>query len=284
MVTERNYRFYISREKAKRSFLGRRLADTTDEDAKITDLIEMVSLAIEEETAVVFYPVTKTKYFDHPDPDNVLKFNEWLISVDTFTTQNGDESVTSGQYYLMQGNSYQGPPYDRIVMKTDSTRPNLLYSGTLQQANALTGKWGWRDEYGATGATVLNDPSLLAAGTSLTVLTGKVETHQTLLVGDEQIYVSSISAGSPNDTVTIVRAQNGTTAAVHMKDVAVYRQLAPFDIEELCGILTARLFHRGATAWADKTGTPKSGLIYVKAMVAEATHIIKKYGPPRRYV
>jgi len=283
MATERNYRFYISREKAKRSFLNIK-STVTAEDTKVSDLIEMVSLAIEEEVAVVFYPVTKTKYFDHPDPDNILKFDEWLISVDTFTTQNTEVAVTSGQYYLMQGGSYQGPPYDRIVMKTDSTRPNLLYSGTLQQANALTGKWGWRDEYGATGATVLNDPSLAIDGTSLTVLTGKLETHQMLLIGTEQVYVSSISAGDTNDTVTIARAQNGTTAAIHLKDVVVYRQLAPFDIEELCGILTSRLFHRGTTAWADRTGTPESGLTYVKAMVAEAVHIVEKYGPPRSYV
>jgi len=137
--------------------------------------------------------------------------------------------------------------------------------------------------YGATGATVLNDPSLAIDGTSLTVLTGKVETHQMLLIGDEQVYVSSISTGEINDTVTIVRAQNGTTAAVHLEAIVVYRQLAPFDIEELCGILAARLFHRGTTAWADRTGTPESGLTYAKALVAEAKHIVQKYGPPRSF-
>ena len=282
MATERNYRFYISREKAKRSFLN--IASTvTAQDAKVDDLIEMVSLAIEEELRCVFYPITKTLYFDHPDPSNVLKLDEWLVSVDSFTTQNTDVEVTSGQYFLMCGDSYVGPPYDRLVMASDGTRPNLLYSGTVQRANAITGKWGWRDEYEATGATVLNDPSLLAAGTSLTVLTGKLETHQMLLIGTEQLYVSSITAGSPNDTVTIVRAQNGTTAAIHLKDVTIYRQLAPFDIEELCGILVARLFHRGTTAWADRTGTPESGLTYIQAMVAEARHIVEKYGAPRRY-
>lgn len=282
MATERNYRFYISREKVKRTFLNIGSTVTAD-DTKISDLIEMVSLAIEEQLGVVFYPVTKARHFDHPSPDNVLKLDEWLVSVDTFTTQNTEVSVTSGQYYPMCGNSYIGPPYDRIVMKTDGTRPNLLYSGTMQQANAITGKWGWRDEYGATGATVLNDPSLTAAGTSLTVLAGKLETHQMLLIGTEQIYVSAFTAGSPNDTVTIVRAQNGTTAAIHLKDVAVYRQLVPFDIEELCGILVARLFHRGTTAWADRTGTPESGLTYIKAMVAEAQQIVEKYSAPRRY-
>ena len=279
-MAERSYRWYTSREQCKTAYLE--MASTvTEKDNKIDALIESASRWIEEAVGSFFYPVTATRYYDHPWDDSVLKLDQWLLGVTTFTTSNGDETISSGDYFLMCGDTYNIPPYDRIVMKSDGNRPNLLYSGTPQKANTITGAWGYCNDYENTGTT------LGAAITSTTATTftsssgSSLETGWMLLIDSEQLYISGISS----NTITVKRGMNGTTAATHANAAIVYRYVPPHDIEALCGILVARLFHRGSTAWSDITGSEARGLLlprqltrlYLMALPAEAHLVIQRY-------
>lgn len=272
-MAERSYRHYISLEQCKRAYAEIFPATITEKDAKIDALIDSASRWIEEATRTFFYPVIETRYFDHPDDATILKLDQWLLDITTFTTSNGDETVSSDDYFLKCGDTYNIAPYNRIVMKSNGDRPNLQYSGTPQQANAVTGLWGYSDDYENTGTTLAAAISSTTA-TTLTVADGTaIEVGWLLLIDDEQIFVSGIS----DNTVTVVRGQGGTDAATHDNSTTVYRYVPPHDIEALCGILVARLFHRGSTSWSDTVGAPERGLIFLKAVPAEAANTIERY-------
>ncbi len=274
-------RLYVSLDAIKQDWLPD-LAGVTDYDDRVVDLIRAVSKDIEEMckpytklSPTYFIPVTETRLLDHAWDTGHLRLDQWLLSLTTFTTKNGNTTVTSGNYFLRQHNNYSEKPYNLIMMKVGSSQA-LEYTGTPQQANSVAGSYGYCDDTEATGATVLNDP-LASGGLSLTVLTGTLEVGWMLLIESEQVFVSSISTDSPNDTVTISRGENGTTAAAHVATTAISRYLPPKDIEKLCGISVARLYHRGTTAFADTTGSPPGGLPYVAANVPDALMIINRY-------
>ena len=277
-MTTRVNRWYLTLEEAKRSDLFR-LTDITREDSRVKSAIRQASRMIEKALGTWFYPVTATRYFDHPPVDPaVLELDQWLLSVTTFTTENAADTLAATDYFLVhtfQNQSFESP-YRCVLMNPDGDYPELEWSDTRIKANAIAGVWGYSDFVEATGATVLNAP-LAVGGLSLTVLTGTLETGWMLLIGTEQIFVSSITEGDPNDTVTIVRAQGGTTAAQHVATTAISRYVPPDNIELLCGIITARLFNRRTSAWSDIVGTRESAQSFIKAMPEEARYILEMY-------
>lgn len=269
---ERSWRWYISREEAKRSFLNI-TSTVTAVDEKLDTLIESASRWIEEACRTYFYPVIETRYYDHPDDATILKLDQWLLDITTFTTSNGDETVSSDDYFLMCGKTYNIPPYDRVVMKSDGDRTTLLFSGTPQQANAITGPWGYCNDYADTGTTLGAAISSTTATTATVADGTAIEVGWLLLIDDEQMFVSGIS----DNTLTVVRGQGGTDAAEHDNSTTVYRYVPPHDVEAGCGALVARFFHRGSTSWSDTVGVPERGLIFMKDMPSEVANIVERY-------
>jgi hypothetical protein len=228
-----NYGVYGLRYDLKKRMTGVAATDTAA-DENLQNFCEIASRMWDGTTRRTFYPLYEVRYFDYPPDPRYLKIDGDLLAVDSFTTQNGDVSVTSGQYYLMTGTSYHAPPYDRIVMKSDSSRPNLLYSGTPQKSQAVTGWWGyhedWANAWQSSQDTVENDP-LTAAGTSITVNdadgadlygdTPRFKVGQLLKIESEYVYVTVVTAASTN-TLTVIRGVNGTTAAQHVQNTAIY--------------------------------------------------------------
>ena len=278
-MATRIHRWYLTAEELKRSYLFQ-LAGKTREDDRVHSAIRGASAIVEKALGTWFYPRTLTHYYDHPEPNaDILELGQWLLSVTTFTTENGNDTLAATDYFLAhtsQDPDYNKSPYRLVIMNPDGDYPYLEWSGTRRRANAIAGVWGYGDDSEDTGATVLNDP-LAVGGTSLTVLTGLIETGWMLLIGDEQTFVSAVTTGDPNDTVTIVRARGGTTEVAHAATTAISRYVPPYDIELLTGILAARLFHRGTAAWADVVGTRETARQFVKAMAPEASYVLDMY-------
>ena len=276
-MTTRTYRRYISLEAVKRDPVSIATGQT-NQDTRLKDLIRKASHWIEEELERWFYPVAATYYFDHPDDDTVLDIVPWLLSVTTFTTENEGTTPAATDYHLVQHiparrrNLYRAP-YNRILMDPDGDVPNLDYSGTPLKANKIVGVWGWCDDTEDTGATLDGAISSTTA-TTFDVDDGtKIETGWMGLVDDEQMFFESVAT----NTVTAKRGQGGTIAAVHESGASVSRYVPPDDIETLCGIIVARLYHRGATKWTDTVGSPDAGILYYHALPAEARAIIDRY-------
>jgi len=221
-------------------------------------------------TRRTFYPRSETRYYDHPADARVLKVDDDLLEVITFTTQNGDEEVSSDDYYLMCGASYNLMPYDRLAMIPDGDTPVLLYSDRRQKANALTAIWGyhedWADAWQSSNDTVRNDP-LAAAATTLTVadvdgkdiygLGPRFKIQMLLKIGDEYLYVAGKNASA--ETLTVIRGVNGTTTAAHDVATVIYVYRPMEDVAHAVKRLAAWLYAQRNTPFAEQMASVEIG-------------------------
>jgi len=213
-----------------------------------------------------FYPLIAARDYDHPADDTRLLLDEDLLEVSTFTTQNGDTTITSGNYYLMCGGSYNVTPYDRIVLKSDSTQPNLSYSGTLQKANTITATWGyhedWANAWQDSGDTLQAAISSTTA-TSCTVsdvdgagvygMTPRFRVQDLIKIDDEFCYVTAKNTST--NVLTLRRGANGSTAATHDNGSTVYVYRVMHDIETACRRLAKWLYDARASSYTDELTT-----------------------------
>jgi hypothetical protein len=183
-----------------------------------------------------FYPALATKYFDHPDFNTLLPLDEDLLAVTTLTTQNDNTTITSSDYYLMRGNSYNRTPYNAISLKHDEQW--YAWTGTPQKANKVIGTWGYHNDWSnawADSQDEVEDNPLTAAATTLTVnsvggkdergIPGRFNVQQLLRIESEYLYVTDIQG--PANTLTVIRGINGTTAAQHAQNtqIDIYRPM-----------------------------------------------------------
>ena len=222
-MTVRSRRWYVSLDAVKQE-LG---IDNTTHDAKLKRYIERASGWMERFTGRVFIPVTDTRYFDAPDsPRGALYLNDDLLEVTSISDDQG--AIDSSEYFLYPLN---GVPKTRIELL--HSNKFWYFQDTRQKAITITGKWGYRDDYDDTGAT-LNGAITSTSVTSLTASDGSlIEVGWSLLVDDEQMFVTNVSS----DMVTVQRGNNGTTAATHSDGATIYRYVPPPEVEEMTALL-----------------------------------------------
>lgn len=242
--------------------------------ALLRNFCTIASRMLDGTTRRVFYPRSEARLYDHPDDDSRLKLDEDLLEVTTFTTNNGDESVAAADYFLMCGPTYNRTPYDRITMKTNGNRPNLLYSGTAQQANSITGIWGyhetWDTAWQSSGDTLSLGVS--ATGTTFSVsdadgndiygLPNRFKVQQLGKVDDEYFYILTVTGDSTN-TLTVIRGVNGTTAATHDSGATIYVYRPMVEIEHATKRLAAWLYGQRDAPFQEKIALPGMGEIII---------------------
>ena len=191
-----------------------------------------------------FFPVYETRYYDHPGDyvsaftainNSRLLLDEDLLAVDTLTTDNGGTTIASADYILRRGKSSNFPPFNNIELKTNGTTTIFSYSGTPQESNAVTGWWGYHEDWGNawldSGDTVQDDP-LSDSATTVTVDNARnFEPQQLIRLGTEYAYIESINTTA--ETLTVKRGVNGTTAASHLQDTTIYIYQVQSDISEI---------------------------------------------------
>ena len=138
-------RGYCTLQEYKDYATARGQTNATDaiDDAMIEDLIEAASRTIDRMTGQTFYSRTaETRYFDIPDDDRELLFDDPLVSIDVGGFLNGDASVIAAtEYKLLPIN---GTPKYGLRLKEMST----VYWMPDTQRNtegviAITGTWGY---------------------------------------------------------------------------------------------------------------------------------------------
>lgn len=214
----------------------------TSKDASMLRWLEGASRIIDGYTHRRFFPFHGTlQGYISEAADRVL-LEEDLISVTSWTAD-GD-AVTTPYDLLPLGNSLRGFPYDAIRLN-DGTR---FYPATMPVVIAITGVFGWiEDARLATAVAVQQE----IADTTLRVPTGTVPVGAMLKIGSEYEQVISRVTGAPNDTLTVTRAVNGTTAAQHAAAVPVYRLRPPIDVEIATIAHAARIWKRRSSSWAN---------------------------------
>ena len=282
---------YVNYEDLK-LYLG--TAETGD-DTLLKSLCVRASRAWEMATRQrYFYPRSEERLYDHPPNTGILELDDDLLQVTTFTTSNGDTSIDSGDYFLMCGRSYNLTPYNRIKMKTSGDQTNLLYSGTIQQSNSVTGIWGyhedWTNAWWDSQDTVQNATQISASGTSLTVtdadgtnllgVTPRFKVDTLLKIESEYLYVTAKNTST--NVLTVSRSVNGTTAAAHDANTTIYTYHVQDEINHWVTRLAAWLYRqKDNSADSDRAiVTDYGGMLLPSKLpsdVAEAAELYRRW-------
>lgn len=248
-----------------------------EDDGQLMFLIGQASRSIDTYTRRLFYPKRETRFYDYAE-SRQIRLDQELLSLETLKTQNGASTVASGVLFLATGREWNRPPYDRIVLKSNSGSV-LNYSGTPQRANEVTGIWGYHEDY--TNAWVDTGTSLaasMAANAKTIELAGagsagtgasdanydhpRVSPGDLLKIGDEFLFVSG-GAASGNGTVNLRPAMHGTAGASHAAGASIARFAPEPDIQMACIEWAAWSFARQDTPFQSKQSFPQAGEVNV---------------------
>lgn len=197
--------------------------DSTDSDATddlvLEDLIEEASRFIDEETGRTYYPRVETRYHDAQN-GRELWLDDDLLEVISIT--NGDDTtIASTEYNLVPRNDT--PHYAIKIIQSSSEIWDLDSSGNSEGVIDIAGYWGYHTNYSQrawiTGSTISDSDTITAALTTIGVASGTLfDADQIIKIESELIRVTAVST---ND-LTVVRGENGSTAAAHVDSTAVY--------------------------------------------------------------
>ena len=193
----------------------------------------------------------------------ILLLGDWLATATTVTAYGQTARTTSTVLTEGIGNDFLLEPYNRspkTLMKLEEDTTDSLYGG--QQTLTILGQWGWQTD--TTSASALNAAISSTTATAVTLTSGShpVYAGDTIILGTEQMYVSTksgvtltviidteqlyVSAVSGNN-LTVIRGVNGTTAATHSNGVTYYKWKYADDVTQ-AALDIARTYWRSRDA------------------------------------
>lgn len=195
--------------------------------------------------------------YDHEIGAYILKLPDRLLSVTSLTLAGTAHTTTD--YYLRPDNRY---PAKEVAFYRDAS---FTLPSTSTETIALVGVWGYHPVpsamWGNSGATVQSNP-LSSSGTSLTVSSSTVfEVFQYIRIDSEYLFITAINTST--HVLTVERGVNGTTAASHTQNTAIYTYEPIEDIADECVRLAIRRYQlrsgieivaQGETAFELKLG------------------------------
>lgn len=238
-------------------------ARITANDAQWLRVLVAASDEIDQRCRRSFAARVVTEYLDVPRPcpenhDGRRLFLPFDVASITTLTAYTAAPLTFGQTLT------PGVDYLAVREENDATRPYLYL-------DHLTGSWsegprklqlvglrGYSYETEDTGQTVQNPTQLAANGTSLSMLdVADIAAGMMLVIEAEQVYVAAVQQAA--NSVTLVRAQNGTTAAAHANGTPIYRRRYPRAIEEAARIRATDIYRGAAGGFAGTAGGDVAG-------------------------
>jgi hypothetical protein len=139
----------------------------------------------------------------------------------------------------------------------------------------VTGWWGyhedWSNAWQDSQDTVENDP-LTSTGTSISVNdadgadlfgnTPRFKVGQTLRIETEYVYVTAVTAATTN-TLTVIRGVNGTTAAAHDQNTAIYVYRPMHEIEQAALRLSHWLYGQKGAGYQSRIRNLAAGTLEI---------------------
>lgn len=252
------------------------------DDATLVNFINRASRAVDTYTRRRFYPRYETRLYDYID-STAIRLDDDLLALSALRTQNGASLVASGVLYLATGENWNRPPYDRIVLKSDSGSA-LQYSGTAQRANEVVGWWGYNENYPDawvdTGTSLLinytasaGSINLAGAGSFGTGASDLFGEHPRISVGDllkigEQ-YFHVLASGSAGNNIALVKPYaNGTSGASAGSGASIARFYYEPDIEWATRRLATWLYAGRDTPFQNKTAFVQFGTLEIPVGLA----------------
>ena len=214
-------------------------------DQRLLRLLEQSSRWIDGYCNRPFYTLHETRHFDGgnspqiPLPDLIA-----LTAIQTRPAPNAAwQTWPTDRCQLYPANAAPEQPWGRPYTWIGVHPTNLSWQRfpAVPNSVSISGRWGFRAVKTDSGTTLAAESPLTPAATQLTAAAaGKLSPGQTLEIGQEQLYVTSVDSV----TATVLRGVNGTAAAAHNggAPIAIYGYPGP--VTEACLQLTAQLWHR----------------------------------------
>jgi len=253
--------------------------DSTDSDATddlvIEDLIEEASRFFDDETCRTFYPRVETRYHDVPSDGRELWLNDDLLEI--IDTTNGDDSSIDDSSYLLVPRT-DTPHYAIKIIQSSSETFETDSAGNSEDVIEIEGIWGYHTNYTQrawiTGSTVSDDSDVGATDTTIAVTSGTLfDAGQLIRIDDEIIRVTAVST---ND-LTVVRGENGSTAAAHDDASVVYIWSPHRPVKTACRSIVMNEYKRrfGENTSASATVTGAGVVLTPDSIPASAARIIR---------
>ena len=224
-----------------------------------------------------FGPWVGTKQYDG-DGRNILYLRADLATLVSLTVQptQAADAVTliiETDFYLAGLGGYDAPSR-RLILHGQGT-PSTFGRG--YRTVAVAGTWSYPYRTRLLAATVAEALDASETGVDVSGLT-ELSPGMTILVDTEQMYISAMTAGTPN-TITVERGVNGTTAAAHDTAAPITRFVYDPSVNSLALRLAEKRW-KARDAGAD--GSDGGGDVGVVSPVeGEDTIIRRMLGPVR---
>lgn len=246
---------------------------TTDaaRDAYILDYLEEASRQIDRAVGRWFFPMVDTREFRAQSSTCLRLYNEDLLSITSLKADyDGDRTYESTwsttDYDLMPENF---TPYQWI-----ETAPQGVYSFPLGRKGVqIAGIWGYTNNTVSSTATAAE--AIDTSETGIDVSSGTVfDIGQSIRIDSEDMLITAIAT----NTLTVIRAINGTTAASHLTSTAIdYLAYEP-PIQEACYLKALQSYKR-------RVGTGSGGNVTLGAGSAPSDKSIEeKLAPYKRRI
>ncbi len=223
-----------------RQRLGLGAADTA-EDIRLLAALEAASAQIETAAGRRFQPRQVTiRHTINPRYPTELVLVEDLLQLDGLI--NGDGSSIDLDHVLTLPDS---TPDGIIAVLQLTAGAAFVWQDTPISAVSVAGLWGWHDRWSqawyASGDTVQNNP-LNGSSASLSVTdadgadsSGEAPRFQVgHLLRIEEEYLRVLAVNPAGNTLTVLRAANGTSATSHHQGTSIEVYQPPLDVEMLC--------------------------------------------------
>uniref|UniRef100_A0A6M3LDL8 Putative head tail connector protein n=1 Tax=viral metagenome TaxID=1070528 RepID=A0A6M3LDL8_9ZZZZ len=250
--------------------------DSTTWDVELLTSLIAASRQIDQLCMRHFYVSTGTRYYDGSGnpfylPDDLLTVTTFKLDEDGDATY--ESTLATTDYQLMPLND---PAKTWVAISSNSTYGG--FASGIRAGIQIVGNFGHGDGNSSTPYFTSDSLAAEAIDSSETAIDVDDGTDfgagQTILIGSEQMYIRSIST----NTLTVVRAVNGTTAAAHDDDSAIYVYQYPEPITQATLIQAMRWWKRRESAFQDAVGNPETGMINVfKGLDPDIKMIVQQY-------
>lgn len=252
------------------------------DDNKMLQYIEQASRRIDKHCDRRFYPRSATRYLNYQSSYDLL-LDEDLLEVSDLSA--GGTSISLTDFFLYPLNTYP-----KWKIEIDRSKSALFdYSSTHQKAVTVVGTWGWHNDWDNAwddSQDTTEDDPLTVAATTITVndtdgadingFTPRFSPGQLLKIESEYVQVTGVS--SADNTLTVRRGMNGTTAAQHDQNTAISIYRVPEVVHRACLEVT-KLFYEMRSATGGVIAMPQlNGAV----MRVSTTALLQDLGLPRR--
>jgi hypothetical protein len=206
---------------------------TTDYDTDILRILEDSSVEADNLCRRQFQPIEGVRYFNGAGGTLMMPLD--ILSISAFALDddgsgNFATSLTASDYVLNPTYTYP-----KTYIKIAYNSKVASFSTAVPNGIKITGVFGYGDGKSATpyrlSTTTVNTGNITNSETTHALATGKgalFSAGMTLRIDTEQLYVTAVAT----DTLTFVRACNGTTAAAHASGALIYICTYPGPIVE----------------------------------------------------